>query len=48
MDTHMFSCLHVKNLQDSTKTCFHVFSPFSAHFTLHYIVTDKGLFARTY
>ena len=27
-------------------TCLHVFSPFSAHFTPRYIITDKGLLSR--
>ena len=34
-----FLCFHVENLHESTKTCSHVFSPFSA---VHYIVMVKG------
>ena len=39
METCMFLCLHGKHLHGSTKTCaFSCISPFSAHFTLHYII----------
>ena len=28
--------------------CFYVFSPFSAYFSPHYILVEKGLFAKAY
>ena len=33
----------IHNMFLKAHACFHVFSPFRAHFTPHYIITDKGL-----
>ena len=42
--TCMFLCLHYKIYMKAQKhACFHVFSPFSACLSPHYIIMVKGL-----
>ena len=48
-NVHVLYMKHTRSIHESMKTCmfyacFHVFSPFSAYFSPHDVVVEKGLF----
>ena len=42
MKTCFCALMYILNMKEQKHACFHVFSPFSAYFYPHYIITIEG------